>query len=104
MMEKRRFAYHAGMFLLIHSLLVASSVAQTRLVPVGLGWAQNTVNTTVFRHNSVVSHQGYQYIAYWKMCTDSGGTLHLSWVWRETGDVATNHDMAYAKSSDGLCT
>jgi hypothetical protein len=34
------------------------------------------------------------------MCIDLEGTIHLSWVWRETGDVATNHDMAYAKSED----
>ncbi len=39
--------------------------------------------------------------AYWQMCTDAFGTLHLSWVWREAGDVATNHDMGYAKSEDG---
>lgn len=39
--------------------------------------------------------------AYWQMCIDAAGTLHLSWVWRETADVATNHDIAYAKSSDG---
>jgi hypothetical protein len=42
--------------------------------------------------------------AYWQMCTDTRGTIHLSWVWRETGDVATNHDMAYAKSYDGGIT
>ncbi len=39
--------------------------------------------------------------AYWQMCTDTRGTIHISWVWRETGDVATNHDMCYAKSMDG---
>ena len=39
--------------------------------------------------------------AYWQLCTDPEGTIHISWVWRESGDVATNHDMAYAKSEDG---
>jgi hypothetical protein len=38
---------------------------------------------------------------YWQMCVDLKGTIHISWVWRETGDVATNHDMGYAKSEDG---
>lgn len=38
--------------------------------------------------------------AYWQMCTDKNGTIHLSWVWRETSDVATNHDICYAKSPD----
>lgn len=42
--------------------------------------------------------------AYWQMCTDELGTIHLSWVWRETGDVASNHDMAYACSKDGGAT
>ena len=39
--------------------------------------------------------------AYWQACTDSLGTFHISWVWRETPDVATNHDMCYARSKDG---
>jgi hypothetical protein len=39
--------------------------------------------------------------AYWQMTTDNQGTIHVSWVWRETGDVATNHDMGYARSKDG---
>jgi hypothetical protein len=39
--------------------------------------------------------------AYWQMTTDARGAIHLSWVWRETPDVATNHDLCYAKSTDG---
>jgi hypothetical protein len=39
--------------------------------------------------------------AYWQACVDSQGTIHVSWVWRETPDVASNHDMAYARSRDG---
>lgn len=39
--------------------------------------------------------------AYWQACTDTKGTIHLSWVWRETPDVASNHDMGYARSRDG---
>ena len=27
--------------------------------------------------------------------------MHLSWCWRETFDVATNHDLCYARSADG---
>lgn len=38
--------------------------------------------------------------AYWQITVDTVGTIHLSWVWRETPDVATNHDMCYAKSTD----
>jgi len=39
--------------------------------------------------------------AYPQMAVDVHGTVHLSWVWRESPDVATNHDMCYAKSTDG---
>ena len=39
--------------------------------------------------------------AYWQACMDDQGTFHISWVWRETPDVASNHDLCYAKSEDG---
>lgn len=39
--------------------------------------------------------------AYWQLATDEAGTIHLSWVWRETPNVASNHDLAYACSKDG---
>jgi hypothetical protein len=39
--------------------------------------------------------------AYWQMAIDDAGTIHLSWVWRESPDVASNHDMCYARSKDG---
>jgi hypothetical protein len=42
--------------------------------------------------------------AYWQLYVDKNGTIHLSWVWRETGDVASNHDLCYAKSADGGTT
>lgn len=42
--------------------------------------------------------------AYWQACVDDKGTIHLSWVWRETWDVASNHDMCYARSNDGGIT
>ncbi|MCB2190565.1 MAG: BNR repeat-containing protein [Deltaproteobacteria bacterium] len=39
--------------------------------------------------------------AYHQIAIDRRGVIHLSWVWRETADVATNHDLCYAKSPDG---
>jgi BNR repeat-containing family member len=39
--------------------------------------------------------------AYWQGCVDAKGNIHLSWVWRESPDVASNHDMSYAVSKDG---
>lgn len=38
--------------------------------------------------------------AYWQLYVDERGTIHLSWVWRETWHVETNHDLCYARSSD----
>ena len=39
--------------------------------------------------------------AYWQAVVDGAGTLHLSWTWRESPDVTSNHDLAYARSRDG---
>lgn len=38
--------------------------------------------------------------AYWQLCVDKQGVIHVSWVWRETGSVDTNHDLCYARSYD----
>lgn len=50
--------------------------------------------------NNLVNGEG-QRNAYWQAFIDARGIIHLSWVWRESPDVASNHDMCYAKSSDG---
>ncbi|NDV80556.1 BNR repeat-containing protein [Bacteroides sp. 51] len=42
--------------------------------------------------------------AYWQLYVDEKGTIHLSWVWRETWMVETNHDMCYARSFDNGMT
>lgn len=42
--------------------------------------------------------------AYWQLYVDEKGTIHLSWVWRETWMVETNHDMCYACSFDNGVT
>ena len=42
--------------------------------------------------------------AYWQACIDNKGVIHLSWVWRESGNVSTNHDLCYARSKDGGIT
>lgn len=39
--------------------------------------------------------------AYWQACVDTHGTIHISWVWRSSPDVASNHSMNYACSRDG---
>lgn len=42
--------------------------------------------------------------AYWQLYVDEQGTIHLSWVWRETWLVETNHDLCYARSTDNGVT
>ncbi len=51
-------------------------------------------------HNNLISGEN-QRNAYWQSFVDAKGVIHLSWVWRETPDVATNHDICYARSKDG---
>lgn len=51
-------------------------------------------------HDILIDGEGARN-AYWQICTDNQGTIHLSWVWRETWLVETNHDLCYAKSTDG---
>jgi hypothetical protein len=51
-------------------------------------------------HSHLISGEGRRN-AYWQAFLDHRGTLHLSWVWRESPDVASNHDLAYARSRDG---
>ncbi|MBC6989045.1 BNR repeat-containing protein [Hymenobacter sp. BT491] len=51
-------------------------------------------------HTVLIDGEG-QRNAYWQVAMDAKGTIHVSWVWREAPDVASNHDMAYARSRDG---
>ena len=39
--------------------------------------------------------------AYWQLYVDPQDVIHVSWVWRETWQVETNHDLCYAYSPDG---
>jgi hypothetical protein len=54
-------------------------------------------------HTNLISGEGKRN-GYWQAFLDHRGTLHVSWVWRESPDVASNHDMAYARSRDGGVT
>ena len=54
-------------------------------------------------HAGLISGEGKRN-AYWQACVDKMGTIHLSWVWRESPDVASNHDLCYARSGDGGIT
>jgi predicted lipoprotein with Yx(FWY)xxD motif len=51
-------------------------------------------------HSNFISGEN-QRNAYPQSTVDSKGSIHISWVWRETGNVATNHDVCYARSDDG---
>jgi hypothetical protein len=54
-------------------------------------------------HDNLIDGEGRRN-AYWQAFVDHRGTIHLSWVWRESPDVASNHDLCYARSTDGGAT
>jgi hypothetical protein len=54
-------------------------------------------------HDNLIDGEGRRN-AYWQACVDQRGTVHVSWVWRESPNVASNHDMGYARSRDGGLT
>lgn len=51
------------------------------------------------RHDALIDGEGKR-SAYWDMTIDARGVLHLAWNWRETPDVASNYNLAYARSAD----
>jgi len=67
-----------------------------RLLPSGVGEWQRV-------QSNLIDGEGERN-AYWQACADGSGVIHLSWVWRETPDVVTNHDLCYARSADGGVT
>lgn len=84
-------------FLLI--LLTENSLTAQVLIPISEGWSGNTINTVVFRKNSVVSYKEFQYAAYY----DSTGhvvlakRLHGSKKWeikqtKLTGNIRDAHN------------
>lgn len=54
-------------------------------------------------HRNLIDGQGKRN-AYWQACIDHKGIIHISWTWRESPDVASNHDICYARSTDGGVT
>lgn len=51
-------------------------------------------------HDNLIDGEGKRN-AYCQSYVDSKGIIHISWVWRESPDVASNHDLCYARSKDG---
>lgn len=51
-------------------------------------------------HDNLINGEG-QRNAYIQTTVDKEGVIHLSWVWRSSADVSTNHNMCYARSRDG---
>ena len=64
------------------------------------GTDEQDVTYPEFYKNILIDGEG-QRNAYWQLYVDEKGTIHLSWVWRETWLVETNHDLCYASSPDG---
>lgn len=52
------------------------------------------------RQDNLIDGEGER-SAYWDLVVGQDDTLYMAWVWRESPDVATNHDLLYAESRDG---
>jgi hypothetical protein len=55
-------------------------------------------------HHPLIDGEGIRNAYVNLLAVDASGGVHLSWTWRETWDVATNHDVLYAFSPDGGAT
>jgi hypothetical protein len=51
-------------------------------------------------HTNLIDGEGRQN-AYCQAYVDKNGVFNISWVWRGSPDVASNHDMHFARSTDG---
>jgi len=63
----------------------------------------NSTGTWTRLSDNLISGEGVR-SAYWQAIVDSQDRLHISWTWRETGDVATNHDIAYMRATSNANT
>lgn len=63
-------------------------------------WDAEGASWNVVQH-PLISGEGERNPYNKQLAVDDRGGLHLSWTWRETPDVATNHDVLYAYSPDG---
>ncbi|MDI3520651.1 MAG: hypothetical protein PWR04_639 [Anaerophaga sp.] len=62
------FRYIIGLFL-FYMLVFSSCTHEPEVLELSEGWAKTSVNTAIFRKNSVVSDEEYQYMAWY----DSSG-------------------------------
>ncbi|MDE5608745.1 MAG: BNR repeat-containing protein [Muribaculaceae bacterium] len=64
----------------------------------------DVANQTWYRLQDVLIDGENERNAYWQIFVDKNDKIHISWVWRESWLVETNHDLCYACSSDGGLT
>lgn len=55
--------------------------------------------TWVRKHSKLLDGENVRN-AYWQMYLDNNDVMFVSWVWRESSSVETNHDLCYAFSKD----
>jgi len=60
-----------------------------------------STRTWAVLHPPLIDGEGVRNAYVNLLAIDASGGVHLSWTWRETPDVATNHDILYAYSPDG---
>lgn len=50
---------------------------------------------------SLIDGQGLMNAYLCRPKPDPKGVYHVAWVWRDTGDIVTNHDLTYARTAGG---
>src|SRR5690606_25522334 len=61
----KKILYCLIVFLQSISCYTFAQPKDAKYCSVGIGWAGNTINTAVFRKNSLVTHKNFQYISYY---------------------------------------
>ena len=64
-MVLKRWLLSLLIFILILILRCTTTDQKTNLVPIAKGWAKNSINTVIFRRNSLVSDGNTQYAAFY---------------------------------------
>lgn len=61
-MMKNVFSFF--LLLVLSSCFAISNGSNNSIITLGQGWAGNTVNTVIFRHNGILTYSNFQYTAY----------------------------------------
>lgn len=79
------------MLMLACGLALNVSAGGDRLVKVAPGYSENSVNTAVFRNNSLVTDGDYQYVCYY----DADGNPYIATYWRSADSKVPQYRLVW---------